>query len=224
VSRIGLLLAYPGCTALDLIGPQYFLAGIPRLALQVVAAQMDAVVTDGGLQIMPDVTFDDAPAAPFIVLVPGGGRGTIDAMRDAATLAWLRATAPDSTIIASTCTGALLLGMAGLLEGRRATTHWLLREALLPRFGATAVNARLVEDGDLITSAGVTAGLDLGMALARRLGGEAHAALVRQISEYPDAPASSPPFPSELPGFLTAQAMVAPMLADALEIVARAEQ
>src|SRR4051812_44245360 len=172
VPRTALLLAYPGFTALDLFGPQWFLAALPGMAPRVVARTRDPVAGDAGATVVPAHSFADAPEAYDVLLVPGGGPGAVAAMTDAWLLAFLRARAARARIVASTCTGSLLLGAAGLLRGRRATSHWLVRDAVLPRLGAIPVAARVVEDGtDLITAAGVTAGLDLGLALVRRLAG-----------------------------------------------------
>jgi transcriptional regulator GlxA family with amidase domain len=184
-SPTALLLAYPGFTALDLFGPQYFLTAVPGLSPRVVARGRAPVPGDGGATVVPACTFATAPEECEVLLVPGGSVGLVAAMRDGETLAFLRARAAKARTVASVCTGALVLGAAGLLRGRRATSHWLLRDAVLPRLGATPVEARVVEDGaDLITAAGVTAGLDLGLALVRRLAGEDHARRAALLAEY----------------------------------------
>jgi cyclohexyl-isocyanide hydratase len=189
--RTALLLAYPGFTALDLFGPQYFLAALPGLSPRVVAYGRAPVPGDGGAVVIPACTFATAPDECEVLLVPGGSLGVVAAMRDRDTLAFLRTRAAKARIVATVCTGALVLGAAGLLRGRRATSHWLVRDAVLPRLGATPVAARLVEDGaDLITSGGVTAGLDLGLALVRRLAGEDYARRVALLAEY--RPARAP--------------------------------
>jgi cyclohexyl-isocyanide hydratase len=219
VPRTALLLAYTGFTALDLFGPQYFLAALPGMMPRLVARTTDPVSGDEGASVVPAHFIADAPEECDILLVPGGGPGTIAVMGDPRILAFVRARAAHARTVASVCTGSLILGAAGLLRGRRATSHWLVRDAVLPRLGATPVAARVVEDGaDLITAAGVTAGLDLGLALVRRLAGEDYARTVALLAECPaEAPQVSSPEldrPSEAE---TLKAMFGPMLAKACE-------
>src|SRR3954471_24529063 len=117
VSRTTLVLAYPGLTALDLFGPQWFLAALPGMAVRVVARTRDPVAGDAGAAVVPAHSFADAPEACDVLLVPGGGPGAVAVMGDARLLAFLRARAARARIVASTCTGSLVLGAAGLLRG-----------------------------------------------------------------------------------------------------------
>src|SRR5215210_7908444 len=121
VPRTALVLAYPGFTALDLFGPQWFLAALPGMAPRVVALTRDPVAGDAGATVVPACSFADAPEDCDVLLVPGGGPGAVAAMGDAPLLAFLRTRAARAWIVASTCTGSLVLGAAGLLRGRRAT-------------------------------------------------------------------------------------------------------
>jgi cyclohexyl-isocyanide hydratase len=224
VPRTALLLIYPGFTALDLFGPQWFLAALPGMALRVVAHTKNAVTGDAGATMLPAYSFADAPEDCDLLFVPGGSLGVIEAMEDPTLLAFLRTRATRARIVTSTCTGSLLLGAAGLLRGRRATSHWLVRDAVLPRLGALPVANRVVEDGtNLMTAAGVTAGLDLGLALVRRLAGEDYARQVALLGEYPaEAPQPSESGADTLQAAEAVRAMFDPMLARACEAADRA--
>ncbi|WP_326950018.1 DJ-1/PfpI family protein [Amycolatopsis sp. NBC_01307] len=181
---------YPGLTPLDLVGPLQVLSALaqidPTYRTVAVGATTDLVPTDTPLRIAPSHTFDEVPA-PFAVLVPGGGVPTIHAMADEQLLAWLRTAAAGAELMTSVCTGSLVLGAAGLLEGKQATTHWMFRD-LLPGLGATPVARRWVEDGDVITAAGVSAGIDLALHLVERLAGREVAKTVQFGIEYDPEP------------------------------------
>ncbi|MEU5262727.1 DJ-1/PfpI family protein [Amycolatopsis sp. NPDC021455] len=181
---------YPGLTPLDLVGPLQVLDALARFdpgyRTVVVGATRDTVGTDTPLRIAPSHTFDEVPS-PFAVLVPGGTVPTLHAMSDETLLAWLRTAAASAELVTSVCTGSLVLGAAGLLEGRRATTHWMFRD-LLTGLGATPVAERWVEDGPLITAAGVSAGIDLALHLVERLAGRQLATNVQFGIEYDPEP------------------------------------
>lgn len=214
--RIAILL-YPGMTALDVVGPQVLLAGLAPGTLHLVARETGPVVSDTGLAIMATYTFETCPRDLDVLMVPGGD-GTPDQMRDARVLAFLRARAADAAWVTSVCTGSLILGAAGLLKGFRATSHWCVRDAVLPLLGAEPVDARVVFDRDRATSAGVSAGLDLALALAGRLRGPDHARTAQLVAEY----APQPPFragtPAEAgPALVTAaEAILRPLVEGAL--------
>jgi transcriptional regulator GlxA family with amidase domain len=144
------------------------------------------VPTDTPLTVTADATFADVPN-PEVVLVPGGGAPTIKAMGDPVLRDYLRRVAGTAPVVASVCTGAMLLAGAGLLEGRAATTHWS-HHRLLERLGATYRPQRWVEDGKFITSAGVSAGIDLALALVARLTDEPTARMVQLWIEYDPQP------------------------------------
>ncbi len=167
--------SYPGITLLDLVGPLQVLAGAAALAPEagftttVVAESLDPIENDTPARVSASATFDDVPS-PHLVLVPGGD-SAIGAMADDRLLDYLRTVAAQGATVTSVCTGALVLGAAGLLEGRRATTHWAYTW-LLPKLGAHYVGERFVEDGPVVTAAGVSAGSDMALHLAVGLFGE----------------------------------------------------
>lgn len=182
------MLVYPRMILLDLVGPQTVL-NIAGCDIDLVWKSRDAVSTDVGVPLIPTATFEDYDAQPDVLFVPGGLMGSLDCMGDPAVLAFLRAKAATATWVTSVCTGSLVLGAAGLLQGYRATSHWGVRD-LLPMLGATLVTDRVVEDRNRITGGGATAGLDFGLVLAERLKDRATAERVQLILEY----APQPPF------------------------------
>jgi transcriptional regulator GlxA family with amidase domain len=187
--RIAFLI-YPGFTALDMVGPQYMLANLMGAKIEIVAKTKEPVRSDTGLVLTPSARFEDATKID-ILCVPGGSTGTLAAMRDEATLAYLREAAGAARHVASVCTGSLLLGSAGLLDGYRATSHWVTKP-LLPIFGATLADGRVVRDRDRITAEGVTAGLDFALALVGELRDRTYAEGVQLLAQYaPDPPYSA---------------------------------
>ncbi|GEP11919.1 DJ-1/PfpI family protein [Methylobacterium gnaphalii] len=189
------MLLYPGMTALDLVGPQELLAGLADAGLYLVAKQAGPVESDTGLSLLATHDFAGCPRAVTVLFVPGGD-GTPAQMRDAETLAFLRERAAGAAWITGVCTGSLILGAAGLLDGYRATSHWCVRECVLPLLGATPVDERVVFDRNRVTAAGISAGLDFAIALAARLKGEAYARTAQLVAEY----APQPPFRAGTPG------------------------
>lgn len=183
---------FDGVTALDAIGPYEVLSRLPDTSVVFVASEPGVKRTDRGLGLSADVALHDLPA-PEVVLVPGG---RVDEAQDDAVLrAWLQQADRTSTWTTSVCTGSLLLAGAGLLDGRRATTHWLELDELA-RLGAVPVQERVVFDGRIVTSAGVSAGIDMALALAGRLSGDVVAQAVQLILEYDPAP----PYAAGSPG------------------------
>lgn len=183
------MLLYPGFTALDLVGPYHFLS-MPGATVHLVSNQKDLspVASDLGLAIQPTMNISDCPRDLTVLFVPGGTSGTLAAGRDPATLAFLHDRASRAEWITSVCTGSLVLGAAGLLHGRRATSHWST-VPLLTQFGATPVRERVVRDGNVITGAGVSAGLDFGSALVAEMRGKPTAEAAVLMAEYdPDPP------------------------------------
>ena len=160
---------FPGVTQLDMTGPAQVLSRLPRATTLVAAASLDPVMTDSGFAIVPTTTFAEAPPAD-IICVPGG-HGVADALGDAATIDFVARQAAAARWVTSVCTGAFFLGRAGLLEGKRATTHWAYAH-LLPLVGAVHAPGRVVEDGHTITAGGVTAGIDFALTLIAREAGE----------------------------------------------------
>lgn len=197
-SEVIAMMLYPQFTALDLIGPQYFLASLMGAKVLLVAKTKDAVRSDTGVQVLPDITFDECPAKLDLLCLPGGTSGTLAAMQDEATLRFVRDKGGAARIAASVCTGSLILGAAGLLRGKKATSHWLVKD-LLPRFGATPSNDRVVEDGNVITAAGVSAGLDFGLHLTLKWRDRQYAECMSLLAEYAPAPSVNSGDPATAP-------------------------
>ncbi|HEX2026997.1 MAG TPA: DJ-1/PfpI family protein [Nitriliruptorales bacterium] len=183
VGVIGLVL-FPAVTALDLVGPYEVLARTDHHCV-LVARDSTPVESDRGLRLTPDETF--ASCAQLEVLVVPGGPGQAAAMHDEELIAFLREQSAGARWTASVCTGALLLARAGLLAGRRATTHWLAM-AELERLGARPQNQRVVWDHPYVTAAGVSAGIDLALALVCRLHGKELAQRIQLAMEYDPQP------------------------------------
>lgn len=188
------ILLYPGFTALDAFGPYHLFVNLNGEQTRFVAKTKDPVPADTGVRVLPDLTFAECPEALLVLCVPGGTTGTLNAMEDAETLNFVRSRGAKAKWVASVCTGSLVLGAAGLLDGYQATGHFLVREEL-SRFGARPVDQRVVIDRNRITGAGVTAGIDLGLTLLSRMRGEEYAKLVQLFSEYDP----QPPFQSGHP-------------------------
>ncbi|MCM2550419.1 DJ-1/PfpI family protein [Burkholderia glumae] len=189
--RIALLM-FPGVQALDLVGPHDVFAALPDTTLHRVAKSTAPLPAAHGLVMTPDTDFDACPDVD-VLCVPGGS-GVDELLLDDATLAFVRRAAASARYLGSVCTGALVLGAAGLLRGRRATTHWASLPLLAP-FGAMPVQERVVRDGRLVTGGGVTAGIDFALTIARELHGEAVAQAAQLAIEY----APAPPFDAGCP-------------------------
>ncbi|WP_336489187.1 DJ-1/PfpI family protein [Methylobacterium nigriterrae] len=198
---IGFLL-FPDVQQLDLTGPYEVFASLPGTRLHLAAERPGPVIASTGLTLAPTVTFADCPALD-VLCVPGG-RGVDALLTHAPTLAFVRAQAAQARLVTSVCTGALVLGAAGLLRGRRATTHWGVHD-LLPAFGAIPTQGRLVRDGNLVTGGGVTAGIDFALALAVELVGPVEAEAAGLALEY----APAPPFGSGRPEHASAPVLAA---------------
>lgn len=183
--RIALLI-FDGLTALDAVGPYEVLSRLPGAEVSFVAGRPGPQRTDtGALALHADRGFAEL-TDPEVVLVPGGP-GNRELLGDEEVLEWLRGADRASTWTTSVCTGSLVLGAAGLLEGRRATCHWLYRDALAA-YGAEPTAERVVEDGKLITAAGVSAGIDMALTLAARIGGAEVAQAIQLGIEYDPRP------------------------------------
>lgn len=183
---------FPGVTQLDMTGPAQVLSRIPGGTVAVAARTLDPVGTDSGFALVPTAIFDNVPQSD-ILCVPGG-HGVTEALGDHATVDFIRRQALGAQWVTSVCTGAFLLGRAGLLEGKSATTHWAYTH-LLPLVGARHVAERVVEDGNVITAGGVTAGIDFALTLTARYAGEEAARRVQLALEYDP----HPPFDSGTP-------------------------
>src|SRR5262249_6311803 len=181
--QVGMVL-YPGLTLLDLIGPQTTWSW--HATTHLVWKTRDLIVSDSGIAIQPTTTFADCPPDLDVLFVPGGF-GTAAAMRDRAVLDFLAARAAHARYVTSVCSGPLILGAAGLLQGYKAASHWAVRE-LLPLFGAEPVDARVVVDRNRVTGGGVTAGIDFGLVLLAKMRGEDVAQVTQLAMEYDPEP------------------------------------
>jgi cyclohexyl-isocyanide hydratase len=191
MTTVGMIL-FPRLTQLDLTGPYEVFARLPDTRVLLTAHRREPVVSEYGLAIIPDTVFEEAP--PFDVLFVPGGKGINTALEDDVFLAFLRRQGEQAKYVTAVCTGALLLGAAGLLRGYRATTHWLSLE-LLPLLGAVPIAERVVVDRNRITGAGVTAGIDFALTVAAALHGEEVARRIQLMLEYDPLP----PFSSGSP-------------------------
>src|SRR2546423_5492445 len=185
-TQIGMVL-FQNLTQLDLTGPFEVLCRVPDVAVHLVASTSSPVRSDTGLSLVPTTTFAECPALD-VVFVPGGP-GVNDAILDADLLAFISRQAASARYVTSVCSGALVLGAAGLLQGRSAATHWASVD-FLASFGATVADARVCVDGNVITGGGVTAGIDFGLYLTSVLAGEDVAQRIQLYLEY----APEPPF------------------------------
>ncbi len=183
---------YDKMTALDIIGPYEALAGHPQVRPYFVAARAGGVRCDNGLTLQADVGFEEMPR-PELIVVPGSSHWR-RALEDETLIAWLAATCPTAERTVSVCSGSTLLAKAGILTGRPATTHWVVRE-VLAAYGAIVSTERVVVDKDVITCAGVSAGIDMALTLAARLWGEPTAKTIQLALEYDP----QPPFDSGSP-------------------------
>ena len=191
-TRIAILL-FEGFDVMDVAGPYEVLRWLPNAQVSFVARQRGPIASEGGgLSLVADTALSELPH-PDILVVPGGA-GELPARDDAQICDWLRGAASADAYLVSVCTGALLLGAAGLLRGKRATTYWMALDEL-PKFGATPLRQRYVFDGKLVTSAGVSAGIDMSLALAAALRGPEVAQAIQLGIEY----APEPPFDTGSP-------------------------
>lgn len=178
-------LLFPDVTQLDLTGPLQVLHRLPATTTHVVAKTLDPVPSDCGLSLVPTTTFAGCPTLDLLCIP--GGFGVEQAMLDAETVGFVQAMGRSARYVTSVCTGAFLLGVAGLLQGKRATTHWAYREALR-HVGATPVHERVVRDGHVITGGGVTAGIDFAFVVAAELAGAEVAQRIQLAIEYDPHP------------------------------------
>jgi len=189
--RVGILV-FPKVQQLDLTGPFEVFASLPEAEVRLVWKRLEPIVSATGLVLTPDLTFAACP--PLDVLCVPGGVGVNPLMEDEEVLGFLRRQAEGARYVTSVCTGALVLAAAGLLAGRRATTHWASHDFLV-RLGAIPVRARVVADGKFVTGGGVTAGIDMALRVVGELLGRETAEAVQLNLEY----APEPPFTSGQP-------------------------
>jgi putative intracellular protease/amidase len=191
------ILVYDRFTALDAIGPYEVLSRLPGAHVTFVATEQGPVRTDNGMLTLLAERSIDELSSPEIVLVPGGP-GEVAARAGSRVLDWLRAAHETTTWTTSVCTGSLILGAAGLLDGRRATSHWLALDALRG-LGAEPVSERVVYDGKIVTAAGVSAGIDMALALAESIAGREVAQAIQLGTEYDPQPPFDAGAPDKAP-------------------------
>jgi transcriptional regulator GlxA family with amidase domain len=191
------ILLYDSFTALDAIGPYEVLSRIPGARVTFVAGEAGPVRTDNGMLTLNAERSLQEVLAPEIVLVPGGP-GEVAARAGGPVLEWLRAKHETSAWTTSVCTGSLILAAAGLLDGKRATSHWLALDPLAD-LGAEAVAERVVLDGKIVTAAGVSAGIDMALALAAKIAGEQVAQAIQLGIEYDPQPPFDAGSPEKAP-------------------------
>jgi cyclohexyl-isocyanide hydratase len=210
------MLIYPGMTALDLIGPQQVFGYVMGTNVHLVAKTKDMVVSDTGVAIQPSKTFADCPDPVDLLVVPGGGKGTVALMSDDETLSFLAHRGKTARFVTSVCSGSLVLGAAGLLRGYKATSHWAVRD-ILPLLGADLVTSRVVQDRNRITAGGITAGIDFGLRIAAQLRGEDYARALELTLEYDPQPPFGCGSPEKAPSNIekTARTMYGPLHAAA---------
>jgi len=191
VLHIGILV-FPRVQQLDLTGPYEVFASLPEATVHLIWKDRAPIASATGLALAATATFGDCPLLD-VLCIPGGA-GVNALLQDGEVLDFVRAQAARARYVTSVCTGSLVLGAAGLLKGRRATTHWLSHD-FLERFGAIPVHARVVRDGNVITAGGVTAGIDFGLTVVAELAGRAQAEAIQLALEY----APEPPFRAGTP-------------------------
>ena len=216
------MLVYPGMTLLDFAGPQAALGlhGVTHLAWKT----RDPILTDGGITLLPTTTFADCPRELDVLFVPGGF-GSNELMEDVEVLRFLADRGARARYVTSVCSGSLVLGAAGLLDGYKAATHWAAYEALAA-LGVEGVHARVVVDRNRVTGGGVTAGIDFGLTLLAELRGEIAAKVTQLAMEYAPAPPFDAGSPTSAGPALTAiaTAPMQPMLDRGLAIARASRQ
>ena len=188
--KIGFIL-FPNITQLDFTGPIQILSRLPDAEVHLVAADLQAIKTDC-FSVLPTITFKECPQLDLLC-VPGGF-GVEQAIQNTELVEFVRNQAKNATYVTSVCTGSFVLGVAGLLEGKKATTHWAYHRAL-EKVGAIPIKERVVIDGNVITGGGVTAGIDFALVIAKQIAGETLAQTLQLGFEYNP----SPPFNSGHP-------------------------
>jgi len=191
-----LMLTYPKFTALDLVGPQHVFSMLgPEFKTQLVWKDTKELTSDTGIPVRPTLSFKECTETPTILFIPGGTEGTLAAMDDPEVREFVSSRGKAAKYVTSVCTGSLVLGAAGLLDGYKATSHWLALESL-KLFGADAVQERVVVDRNRITGAGVTAGIDFALTLAALVKNEFYAKTIQLMMEYDPSPPYSCGSPS----------------------------
>jgi cyclohexyl-isocyanide hydratase len=218
--QIGILL-FPKVTQLDFTGPLQVFSSLPGAQVHLIWKRIEPVVSDSVLTLTPTVSFEDCPQLD-VICVPGGA-GTDDMVNDAEMLAFLQKQAVAATYVTSVCTGSLVLGAAGLLEGYRAATHWTAMDCLAP-FGAIPTPSRVCVDRNRVTGGGVTAGIDFALTLVSLLVDRRTAEMIQLRLEYNPAPPFNSGSPDTAPAEMVAamRERIAPAKLRRVEAVQRA--
>lgn len=181
---------YPGLTLLDLVGPlgvlQKFCELKPEFRTSIVSETLQVIESDNGLNVLPDSTFDQQ-AQPYAIFVPGGSTPTLKAMTNPALRSYLQQGVKTAAFVGSVCTGALILAACGLMEGSPGTTHWAYA-GILESLGSSYQRKRWVRNGKIINSAGVSAGVDMGLYFVSQISDEATARKVQLLLDYDPQP------------------------------------
>ena len=204
---------FPNLTQLDFTGPLQILSRLPGAKVYLAAASLDPIPTDSVLTLNPTTTFDDCPPADLLCIP--GGFGVDGAINDPALMDFVRREGARADYVTSVCTGAFVLGAAGLLKDRRATTHWAYHDQL-PKVGANPVKERVVRDENIFTGGGVTAGIDFALTIAREIAGKEVAQAIQLGLEYDPSPPMNAGSPDVAPPEIhkTASARYAPRIAE----------
>jgi transcriptional regulator GlxA family with amidase domain len=193
IASIGILV-YDGVNELDVMGPRYILGQAMGVRTQLIGTRSGHIRTVMGVELVPDLTID-AVSQLDILIIPGGFSGTVAAMYDTALHAWIRKIDRQTVFTGAVCTGVWVLGATGLLENRRASTNWYREEEFLRKFKAIPAHERYTQDGKYWTSAGVTAGMDMSLAMMQAIYGDKYAQAVMLDMEYDP----QPPLPGGTP-------------------------
>jgi len=197
------MLVYPKMTMLDMVGPQFFFNAMMGAKVHLVTKDpsLAPIMGDTGFAILPTISMDDCPDDLDVLFVGGGTAGTVEFMSDQASIDFVADRGSRAKHVTSVCTGSMILGQAGLLDGKKATSHWSIRH-LLSKFGAIPMNARVVQDGNVTTGAGVSAGLDFALTLLEQIRGTAYAQTVQLAAEYAPAPPIKGGTPENTPAII----------------------
>jgi cyclohexyl-isocyanide hydratase len=179
------VLLFPNVTQLDMTGPAQVFSHFPDTDVHVAWHNLEPVTTDCGWSIVPTITLNDAPQADLL-FVPGG-QGAFELFEDTVALDFLRTQSSEARWVTSVCTGSFALAAAGLLSGKKATSHWASL-SMLSEFGCQPVSERVVRDGNMITGAGVTSGIDFALTVAAEIFGDEVARRIQLLIEYDPAP------------------------------------
>lgn len=202
------MLVYPGMFLQDLVGPLSMFEALMNRDIHLLWKNLDPVGNDGSggpalIPVKPTTTFSQCPTQLDVLFVPGGVPGSFTMMEDSTVLDFLARAAPNARFVTSVCTGSLILGAAGLLDGYRATSHWATRD-VLAELGAIPTPGRIVTDRNRITGGGVTAGLDFGLALVAQLRNRSYAEAIQLYLEYDPDPGFNAGSPEKAPPIVTA--------------------